>query len=112
MSSTRKRSIVKALGYRLFTIPADTIAYSILLMIFGVNPIAAISLSFSLSTALELLHVGWYYIYERIWNRIQWGRTIGFYYTKEDYRGWLRYRMKMSSKWRRWYWKLLLRVNS
>jgi len=66
------RSILKAL-----TTKAGEIAISatILQLIFS-QPL----ISVGLPTLLEVLQMGWYFIHERIWSHIQWGKCEGCHY--------------------------------
>ncbi len=66
MVETQKRTIVKTIGYRIATIiQGFAIAY-------GLTGSIIQSLKFTLWT--NAVGVFMYYIWERFWNRVQWGR--------------------------------------
>ncbi len=110
MSSSVKRSIIKALGYRLFTIPFDSLILTPILMFSGLWLwTRALTISFTISAFLEMVHIGWYYGYERMWNRTSWGKYI-LPYTKEDYRHWLFFRYNKASNSYKWYWKMRMKL--
>ena len=64
---TSLRSLVKTVIYRVFI----TIATAIAFIILGNDPAKAIGES----VAINLFYAVCYYINERIWNKIKWGRT-------------------------------------
>ena len=66
MMSTHKRSLVKSLVYR-GVIFSQT--FIILLVITGELMAAS-----GMTIAVQIANMIFYYIYERIWNRISWGR--------------------------------------
>lgn len=66
MSETRLRSLVKAIGWRILSF-LGTVA---ILCIYGNPTWEAILQAFTISLGAIAL----YYIYERIWLRIKWGR--------------------------------------
>ena len=66
MMSTHKRSLVKSLVYR-GVIFSQT--FIILLVITGELMTAS-----GMTIAVQIANMIFYYIYERIWNRITWGR--------------------------------------
>jgi len=63
---SRARSLVKALGYRILSIAGT----STLIWFITKNVRKTISITVVLQIFLIIL----YYSYERVWNRIQWGR--------------------------------------
>ena len=64
---TRKRSLTKALAFRIIEIMVDSMILS-----FFVMPAVAIGLAVGLEIICLMLH----YAFERIWDRIQWGRYV------------------------------------
>lgn len=64
---TKLRSFLKAVSFRLIEITVDTIILS-----FFVTPPVA----FGLSVTLELICLLLHFVFERIWNKIQYGRII------------------------------------
>ena len=67
INETRKRSLLKAVSFRLIEIALDAIILSIF-----VSPQVAITLA----VILEGLCLGLHFGFERIWNKIQYGRHI------------------------------------
>lgn len=69
INETRKRSLLKAISFRLIEIALDALILSIFL---------EIHLALSLAVALEGLCLLLHYGFERAWNKSQYGRhTIG-----------------------------------
>jgi len=64
---TRKRSLLKAISFRIIEIAVDTAILSIF-----VSPPVAIGLAVALEGICFLLHFG----FERIWNKIDYGRQV------------------------------------
>ena len=67
MMDSRKRSFLKALSWRVI---AFLITTSVVLLITG-----RLDLAGEVGLADTLIKVGSFYCHERIWNRIQFGRT-------------------------------------
>ena len=64
---TRKRSLLKAISFRIIEIAIDSAILSIF-----VSPPVAIGLGVALEGICLLLHFG----FERIWNKIDYGRQV------------------------------------
>jgi uncharacterized membrane protein len=64
---TRKRSLLKAITFRIVEIALDTIILS-----FFVTPEIALGLAVGLELTCFLLHFG----FERLWNKTDYGRLI------------------------------------
>jgi uncharacterized membrane protein len=65
MSDSHKRSITKALIYRVIAFIADTlIAWCIT---------GNIGLAFKFGIVVFIIHTVMYYMYERVWQKIKWG---------------------------------------
>jgi uncharacterized membrane protein len=64
---TALRSVVKTVIYRIFIILLTCIIF----VMSGLDPFTA----FRDSIALNILYMVCYYINERIWNKIQWGKV-------------------------------------
>jgi len=64
---TRKRSLIKAVSFRVIEIAVDSLILS-----FFVTPAVAIGLAISIEGLCLLAH----FIFERIWNKINYGRHI------------------------------------
>jgi len=62
---TRKRSLLKAITFRVIEIAIDTIILS-----FFVVPHVAIGLAVGMECICFILH----YLFERIWNKVNWGK--------------------------------------
>ena len=71
INETRKRSLLKAVSFRLLEIAIDTLILSVF-----VSP----KLALGLAVALECICLALHYIFERAWNRVSYGRHI----IKED----------------------------
>ena len=67
INETRKRSLLKAVSFRIIEIAIDTVILS-----FFVAPHIAVGLSVLLEVLCCILHYG----FERIWNRFSYGREI------------------------------------
>ena len=67
VNETRKRSLLKAVSFRIIEIAVDTLILS-----FFVAPTIALGLS----VALELTCLTLHYFFERIFNHIDYGREI------------------------------------
>jgi len=67
INETWKRSLYKAVSFRILEVAIDTLILSIF-----VEPRIAFGLAVGLEGICLLLH----YLFERVWNRIQWGRHI------------------------------------
>lgn len=67
INETRKRSLLKAISFRILEIVLDTLILS-----FFVTPIIAIGLAVTLEALCLVLHYG----FERLWNKIGYGREI------------------------------------
>lgn len=63
---THQRSIVKSLVFRVVVITSDTVVIFLLTH--------KIALTFGLTVATNLASMTLYYLYERVWNQINWGR--------------------------------------
>ena len=68
VNETRKRSLLKAISFRVIEVGIDT---WILSYFIDDNRIA-----FGLAVAIELLCMGLHFVFERVWNRIDYGRHI------------------------------------
>lgn len=64
---TRLRSLLKAVSFRLIEIAVDTAILSIFVHV---------GLALGLAMGLELTCFVLHYLFERVFNRIQWGRYI------------------------------------
>jgi len=64
---TKKRSLIKAVSFRVIEIAVDSLILS-----FFVTPAVAISLA----VVIEGLCLSAHFIFERIWNKINYGRHI------------------------------------
>lgn len=64
---TRKRSLLKAISFRVIEVAVDTFILS-----FFVSTPIALGLAVGLETICFLLHYG----FERVWNKIDYGRNI------------------------------------
>jgi uncharacterized membrane protein len=64
---TRKRSLIKAFSFRIIEIGVDTLILS-----FFVTVPVALSLAVGIEFTCFLLH----FLFERIWNKINYGRLI------------------------------------
>ena len=67
VNETRKRSLLKVVSFRVIEIALDTLILS-----FFVTPAVAVGLAVSLEVLCLMLH----YAFERIWNRVAYGREI------------------------------------
>ena len=67
INETRKRSLLKAVSFRIIEIALDT---------FILSWFVSIELAITLAVVLECLCLGLHYIFERGWNRIDYGRHI------------------------------------
>ncbi len=67
INETRKRSLLKAVSFRIIEIGLDTLILS-----FFITPFIA----FGLAVAVEVMCLILHYIFERLANKIQWGRYI------------------------------------
>lgn len=67
MKENHKRAIIKALSWRL----SGTILTIILIFIFT----RELVLSFSVGFVESVVKIMAYYLHERIWNRINWGKS-------------------------------------
>ena len=67
INETRKRSLLKAVSFRIIEIALDTLILSIFL---------EIHLALGLAIALEGLCLLLHYGFERLWNRTDFGRDI------------------------------------
>ena len=66
---TNKRSLVKAIGFRIIEVLVDMI---IGIVLFGLEP--AMALGYSI--LVEIACFSLYYVWERIWTRIEYGRHV------------------------------------
>lgn len=64
---TRKRSLIKAVSFRIISISLDTLILATFL---------ELDRAFGLAVVLEGACFLAHYIFERGWNRVQWGRYI------------------------------------
>ena len=64
---TRKRSLLKAVSFRILEIGLDTLILSIFV---------SLHLAVTLAVILELLCLGLHFVFERGWNRIDYGRYV------------------------------------
>lgn len=64
---TRKRSLVKAVSYRIIEIVVDTFILSFFV---------ELNVAFTLAVVLEVMCLLLHYTFERFADRIQWGRYI------------------------------------
>ena len=67
VNETRKRSLAKAVSFRIIEVAVDTLILSCFVEVF-----VAVGLSIILEFICLILH----YIFERAFNLIQWGREI------------------------------------
>jgi len=67
INETRKRSLLKAVSFRILEIAIDAIILSIF-----VSP----QLAVTLAVLLEGLCLGLHFGFERVWNKIEYGRHI------------------------------------
>ena len=65
---TRSRSLVKSITYRILSIMGTSV-----LSWFITNNIEE---TISITVAIQIFLVTLYYLWERIWNKINWGRKI------------------------------------
>lgn len=63
---SQARSVIKAIGYRILLIISNGI------VVYSVTKRIDITLGVSLLTAI--LNTAIYYLYERFWNKINWGK--------------------------------------
>lgn len=63
---THKRTLVKSVIFRVVVVTSDTTVIYLLTH--------KVTLTFGLTVATNLASMTLYYIYERIWNGISWGR--------------------------------------
>lgn len=70
-----RRSLAKSISYRAIVIPFDTVLTMPVLMFFGFEAYRAFLIAFGLTAIFELLHVGFYVLNERLWDKTNWGRT-------------------------------------
>lgn len=78
MNETRIRSFLKAFSFRLIEIGVDTglilVAFTHLERI--AERIGLTNAALILAVLLEGICLGLHYLFERLWNRSQWGREI------------------------------------
>ena len=67
VNETRKRSLLKAISFRILEVAIDAVILSIF-----VSPQLAVTLAVILEGLCLALHFG----FERVWNRIEYGRHI------------------------------------
>jgi uncharacterized membrane protein len=67
INETRKRSLLKAVSFRIIEIALDTLILS-----FFITP----AIAFGVAVAVECMCLILHYIFERIFNRISYGREI------------------------------------
>ena len=67
INETRKRSLLKAVSFRIIEVGVDTLILS-----FFITPVIA----FSVAVAVEVTCLTLHYIFERIFNRISYGREV------------------------------------
>jgi len=67
INETNKRSLLKAISFRILEIAIDSVILSVF-----VTPPTAIGLAAGLETTCLVL----YFVFERIWNRINYGREV------------------------------------
>ena len=67
VNETKKRSLLKAVSFRLVEVAVDTLILS-----FFVRPEVAFGLAAGLEGICLLLH----YLFERVWNKTDYGREI------------------------------------
>lgn len=67
VNETKKRSLLKAITFRVIEIAFDTIILSIFV---------DVHVAFGLAIVLELTCFALHYVFERIWNHIDYGREI------------------------------------
>jgi len=64
---TRRRSLVKAVSYRIIEVLVDTLILSFFV---------ELQVAFTLAVALEFICLLLHYTFERVWDKCQWGRYI------------------------------------
>lgn len=69
MSDTRKRSLLKAVLYRAIA----TVALFLIVWLFTKK----LSLALGIGVAEALFKIAFYFAYERVWNKIKWGKCNG-----------------------------------
>jgi uncharacterized membrane protein len=67
VNETRRRSLLKAVSFRILEIAVDSLILS-----FFVTPIIAVGLAVSIEFTCFALH----FVFERVWNKIDYGRHI------------------------------------
>ena len=67
INETRKRSLAKAVSFRVLEIALDTLILS-----FFITP----AIAFGVAVSLEVLCLVLHYTFERIWNKVGYGREI------------------------------------
>lgn len=67
INETRKRSLLKAISFRVIEVALDTLILS-----FFITP----AIAFGVAVAVEVMCLILHYIFERIFNKISYGREI------------------------------------
>ena len=67
INETRKRSFLKAISFRVIEIALDALILS-----FFITP----AIAFGVAVSLEVMCLVLHYTFERLANRIQWGRYV------------------------------------
>ena len=84
INETRKRSLLKAVSFRIIEIGVDTgliyLVFSHLDAIAEFLHLSYLQTAFCLAVILELICLALHYFFERLWNRTDYGRDI----VKED----------------------------
>ena len=68
MSESRKRSVMKAVSWRI----TATLTTIIIVFLFTRN----VAVSLAIGVIEGIAKVLWYYMHERLWERILWGRAL------------------------------------
>ena len=64
---TKRRSLIKAISFRIVEIAVDTII---------LNLFVAPAIALALAITLEAICFGLHFLFERVWNKISYGRYI------------------------------------
>ena len=80
VNETRKRSLLKAISFRVIEVGVDTgiiyLAFSNLDKIGELLHLSHLEAAFGLAVVVELMCMLLHFLFERIWNKIDYGRQI------------------------------------